>query len=344
MRIGIVNDVKMTVEFLKLIVEETGFHKVAWVAVNGAEAVDKCAVDTPDLILMDLVMPVMDGVKATQLIMKNSPCAILIVTASVGANAPKVFEAMGFGALDVVKTPSIMQKGEEYHGAELKKKIDIIGKYLGMPLSGDEIETPTRKFSRNKVPPLLVIGASTGGPMALAKVLAKLPEACPYAIVIIQHVDEQFAEGLAQWLGKQISVKVSLAKDGMGPMAGHVFIAGKDKHLVMTDNLTLHYQDAPLDIPYRPSVDVFFQSVAGCWPEECMALLLTGMGSDGARGMKMLHDKGWHTIAQNQASCVVFGMPKSAIELGGATEVLSLEDISLSVLRFMKKFHGQVRK
>lgn len=341
MRIGIVNDLKITVEFLKLIIHEMGVHETAWVAVNGAEAVEKCAQDTPDLILMDLIMPIMDGVKATELIMKNSPCAILIVTASVGANASKVFEAMGYGALDVVKTPSIMQKEDRQHGKDLKKKIDTIARYLGMKAIDKKIE-PQKKFVPvENVPPLIVMGASTGGPMALARVLNKLPGNSPFAIVIIQHVDEQFAAGLAVWLGKQISLKVRIAEEGEIPAPGQVLIAGKDKHLTLTSKLTLHYQDEPLDIPYRPSVDVFFESVALEWPEESIGVLLTGMGSDGARGLKMLYDKSWHTLAQNKDSCVVFGMPKSAIELGGVSETLSLEDIAAKILLLMNRKGGK---
>lgn len=336
MRIAIVNDLTMTVEFLKFLVEEEGQHQVAWIARNGAEAVEKCAKDVPDVILMDIIMPVMNGVRATELIMKNSPCAILIVTASVGANASMVFEAMGFGALDVARTPSIISRGDQPQGADLKKKINLIGKYLGMPLQKLNMKLPSKTTSQAKVPPLLIIGASTGGPMALAKTLCQIPEDTPLAIVIIQHIDEQFAEGLADWLDKQLLMKVKLASDGHTPTAGVILIAGRDKHLVLTSNLTLKYEDEPLDIPNRPSVDIFFQSVAQFWPEESMALLLTGMGSDGALGMKALYDKRWHTIAQNQASCIVFGMPKSAIELGGVTEVLPLSDLPARISRFIK--------
>jgi two-component system response regulator WspF len=280
---------------------------------------------------MDLVMPVMDGVKATKIIMKNTPCAILIVTASVGANASQVFEAMGFGALDVIKTPSMMQKGHWQGGADIKKKIEIIERYLGMSSISSIDKKPTKPALFVKVPPLLIIGASTGGPMAIAKLLHKIPKETPLAIVIIQHVDQQFAAGLAEWLGKQTVLNVRLALEGVMPTAGQVLIAGFDKHLVVRENLVLHYQNEPLTMPYRPSVDVFFQSVANYWPEASIAVLLTGMGRDGARGLKMLRDKGWYTIAQSQESCVVFGMPKSAIELGGASEILPLSQIAETI-------------
>lgn len=332
MRIAIVNDVPMSRDVLKLLVEEIGHHEIAWIANNGAEAVKKCAEDIPDLILMDLIMPVMDGVQATRLIMKHTPCAILIVTASVGANASMVFEAMGYGALDVMRTPSVEHIKGHSRGHELKRKIDIVEKYLGMPPLKLRRKTLSHAHMHRHVPPLIVVGASTGGPTALAKMLVGFPANTPYAIVVIQHVDVLFTEGLAEWLSQQTSLKVQLAQEGTRPKPGYVFLAGRDKHLVLTEHHHLGYQDHPAHAPCRPSIDVFFHSVADYWPKESVAVLLTGMGSDGAQGMKALLEKGWYTIAQDQASCVVFGMPKSAIELGAVKEILPLEEITRRIL------------
>ena len=131
MRIAIVNDVRMTVEMLKRVLTSVPDYELAWVAYDGVEAVEKCAKDVPDLILMDLIMPNMDGVQATKIIMKNSPCSILIVTASVSRNISKVFEAMGFGALDVVSTPVLDLKGPGIGGDDLIKKIELIGSLIG---------------------------------------------------------------------------------------------------------------------------------------------------------------------------------------------------------------------
>lgn len=332
MRIAIVNDVKMARDFLRLILEKSGMHQVAWIAADGAEAIKKCEVDIPDIILMDLIMPVIDGVKATQIIMENTPCAILIVTATIEGNVSKVFEAMGYGALDVVKTPTFEEQTGGEAGSTLLKKIDVIGRYLRISLSRAKHETLSTPIKCEKVPPLLVIGASTGGPMALAKILSKLKQCQNFFIIIIQHIDEQFTQSLACWLSKQIEMTVDLAREGEIPKAGKILIAGQDKHLILTSELTLHYQFEPLEIPFHPSVDVFFHSIAQFWPENGIALLLTGMGSDGARGLKSLYDKGWYTIAQNQASCIVYGMPKSAIELGAVSEVVSLEEMHKKII------------
>lgn len=337
MRIAIVNDVRMTVEVLKRIVNSVPDYDVAWVAFDGAEAVQKCSQDVPDLILMDLIMPVMDGVQATKNIMKNTPCAILVVTASVSRNISMVFEAMGFGALDAVSTPVHDLKGPGFGGEDLLKKIERIGSLIGKPPRSIKREQAPLVESRPKkviMPPLLLIGSSTGGPGALTKILSHFPENHPFATVIIQHVDEEFAPGLARWLGNETSLNVQLAYEGATPKAGLILLAGKNDHLIMTDALTLKYTSRPADIPYHPSVDVFFHSVAQYWPENSMAVILTGMGADGAKGMKVLHDKGWNTIAQHQDSCVVYGMPKAAIEMDAVTQVLSLEQIGPSILSF----------
>ncbi len=182
MRIAIVNDLVLAVEVLKKIVLSTNEHEVIWTAQNGMEAVQKSAINTPDLILMDLIMPVMDGVEATEKIMKQSPCAILIVTASVGGNSSKVYEAMGFGALDAVNTPSWGVDGNGDTKSDLLKKIEIIGKLLGKSSHGKKKEEPKTRFVFEKSPytPLIVIGSSTGGPNALAKILS-------YFLLICQH-------------------------------------------------------------------------------------------------------------------------------------------------------------
>ncbi len=261
--------------------------------------------------------------------MEESPCAILIVTATVSGNASKVFEAMGGGALDVVRTPVIGPETQTVDSKELLGKIARIGILIG--------KTSTPKTRRQKPGSFLVIGASTGGPMALVELLSHLPRPFPYAGVIIQHVDEQFSEGLARWLTEQTGVTVKLAEVGMAPEVGIVLLAGKNDHLIMREGGSLHYTEDPVENPYRPSVDVFFASVATHWKGKGLAVLLTGMGADGAKGMKALADLGWHTIAQDEASSIVFGMPKAAIAAGAAKEVFALEQIAPAIVKFFQK-------
>lgn len=336
MRIAIVNDVKMIVEILRRAIAKIPRYEVAWVAYDGSEAVKKCAQDTPDLIMMDLVMPKMGGTEAIYAIMKNTPCAILIVTSSVGDNMAKVFEAMGHGALDVVSAPFMDEVNYPQGVDEILRKIDTIAKLLGKVGIGQDkqLQIASPKLLRNKkpLPPLLVIGASTGGPIALAKIVSRFPQDVKFATVIIQHVDEQFAGGLANWLSEQTKLNVKVAFNGCVPEAGKILVAGKNSHLIMTSNLSLKYSIEPLEATSCPSVDVFFNSVAENWPEKSMAILLTGMGNDGAKGLKVLHDAGWYTVAEDKKTCVVYGMPKAAIELGAVTDVLPLDQIASKIL------------
>jgi len=180
---------------------------------------------------------------------------------------------------------------------------------------------------------LLVIGASTGGPKAVSDVLLGLPREGGPAIVVVQHVDAAFSTGLAAWLGSRTGHTVRVAQTDEPPQAGVVLVAGTNDHLVLTRDRVLTYRSEPRDLFYRPSVDVFYESVADHWPRPGAAVLLTGMGRDGARGMARLRTSGWHTIAQDEASSVVWSMPKAAIDAGGASETLPLDAIAGAILR-----------
>ncbi len=333
MRIAIVNDLSLAVEILRRIVLDSAVHKVAWVARTGEEAVQKCEADTPDLILMDLFMPDMDGVEATRRIMYTSPCPILVVTATMEGHAGKVFEAMGHGALDAINTP-MMGSGESARESRdaLLKKIGIIEK-----LSCNSQVSPMKRQSKGtsslKVSSLIAIGASTGGPKALAEILSRMPANLGAGIVIAQHVDGEFSAGMAKWLDEQSPLSVRLAEEGACPSRGTALLAGKNDHLVLTSSLDLGYIKEPIATPFRPSVDVLFKSVAAHWPSMGIAILLTGMGRDGAEGLKMLHRVGWHTIAQDEATSVVYGMPKAARDLGAASEILPIDQIAPAILR-----------
>jgi len=330
MRIGIVNDLPLVVEALKRAVALKPGHEVAWVARHGAEAVEFCARDTPDLVLMDLLMPVMDGVEATRRIMAGSPCPILVVTVSVGANAWRVFEAMGRGALDAVDTPALGTGDPRESAAPLLAKIDTIARLIGDP-SGDT-PTPVARVAIASLaaPPncLLAIGASAGGPAAVAKVLSGLPRDFPAAVVVVQHVDEQFATGMADWLAHDSVLPVRVAREGERPALGTVLLAGTNDHLTLLAGGLLSYTPRPREYVYRPSVDVFFQSITRHWAGEAVGVLLTGMGRDGAVGLKALRNQGRYTIAQDEASCAVYGMPKAAAKLHAAVDILPLDRIA----------------
>lgn len=326
MRIGIVNDMPMAVEVLRRALARKPEHRVIWVAANGTEAVSLCAKDTPDLVLMDLIMPGMDGVETTRRIMASSPCAILVVTASVGANARRAFEAMGYGALDAVDTPALGVGHPRDSAAPFLAKLDAIARRLG-----DQNGAPSTAVGgavrRLRHGGLVAIGASAGGPAALATVLGGVPKDFPAAIVIVQHIDEQFASGMADWLSQHSALPVRLAKEGDRPTADTVLLAGTSDHLTLKGADRLGYTPEPRSAVYRPSVDVFFQSVVQLWPAEVVGVLLTGMGRDGAMGLKGLRNQGHLTIAQDQASSAVYGMPKAAAALAAAVDILPIERI-----------------
>lgn len=331
MRIAIINDVALAVEAMRRVVLGCGEHVVAWTAANGEEAILKCSQDTPDLILMDLIMPGIDGVEATCQIMAKNPCAILVVTASVTNNCGKVFEAMGAGALDAVNTPVLEWPAACKGANDLLAKIQLLGKLIGAEAPGKATARSLR-YPAQLAPSanhLIAIGASAGGPAALARILSYLPGNFSTPIVIVQHVDAQFAQGLANWLDDQTPLRVRLAQEGDYPTPGTMLLAGRDHHLVFGSHGRLAYLKEPSDCSYRPSVDVFFNSIRQHWPGEVTGVLLTGMGRDGAQGLYDLRREGHRTIAQDQASSAVYGMPKAAAELRAASEVLSLDQIGL---------------
>ncbi len=337
MKIGIANDMPTIAESLRRIVMLRPDTQVIWVARDGVEAVAMCARETPDLILMDMIMPVMDGVEATRRIMAATPCAILIVTSSVGTNAQRVFEAMGHGALDAVDTPTLAPEKSRAPAAALLATIDRIER---VSTSRAERLVPrppapaVRPMSRKRG--LVAIGSSAGGPAALAKVLGGLPRDFPAAVVIVQHVDERFAVGMAAWLNQISPLPVRVIEEGDQPVPGTVLLASTRDHLLLKSTDRLGYAPGPVDLVYRPSVDVFFQSVSKEWLGDVVGVLLTGMGRDGAVGLKTLRDKGWHTIAQDRASSAVYGMPKAAAELDAAVEILALDRIASRLARMFQ--------
>ena len=341
MRIGIVDDTAMTRETLRRVVTSVPGHQVVWTAVNGAEAIDRVRGDRPDLILMDLVMPVLDGVQTTQQIMTENPCPILIVTANVARNLNKVYQAMGHGALDAVDTPCLGPLGDLSGAGDLLAKIATIGKLLGLAADRPPRCTPLKPRTERlpTLAPLIAIGASTGGPNALAVVLSAFPRGWKTSVVIVQHIDAALASGMARWLSEQTGHKVRIASPGDRPMPSEVLLAETNDHLMMEQGTGFRYCVEPVGMCYRPSVDVFFSSLVSYWPDPGVGVVLTGMGKDGGSGLLALRNAGWHTITQDEATSVVWGMPRAAAENGGAKEVLPLSAIGPAIVRYINDHH-----
>ncbi|MCG2586189.1 chemotaxis-specific protein-glutamate methyltransferase CheB [Massilia sp. TS11] len=337
MRIGIVNDRPMAAEALRRVIAATADHQVHWIARSGEEALRLCLSQRPDLVLMDLVMPGIDGVEATRQIMAQAPCAILIVTSNPQDQVGQVFRALGAGALDVTATPVLA--GAPGGEAALLAKIRTIGK-LVKAAAPARAPLPSRApTAPPSVPPhLLAVGASTGGPLAVARLLAGWTLPASACAVVVQHIDAHFADLFAKWLGEQISSPVIVIEHDSLPRAGHVHIARTNDHLVLDGRCHFGYTVEPRDYPFRPSVDVFFQSVARHWPGAVTAAVLTGMGRDGAAGLLALRTAGHTTLAQDQASSAVFGMPRAAQDVGAAQHVLPIESMSQLIRARMDLF------
>lgn len=336
MKIAIVNDVQAIRTILSRVIAEHTHHQIVWTAGDGQEALERCQNERPDLILMDLLMPVMGGVEATRRIMDTCPCAILVVTASVGRNASAVFEAMGAGALDAISTPTVEPSRAGGGAGDLVRKISTIEKLITKrpaPVAG---ESSIEQKPIEPGLPLIAIGCSTGGPAAVAAILRELPADLPAGLVVVQHVDREFVASLAQWLNGQTPLQVGVAHRGDRPAPGQVLVAGAEEHLVVTSSESLGYTAEPREYPYRPSVNIFFESAAAHWRSAVIGVLLTGMGRDGAEGLLRLRRRGMFTIAQDQDSCAVYGMPKAAAKLDAACRVLPLDTIATALIERVK--------
>ncbi len=342
LRVAIVDDLALARAVLRRVIESVPCYEVAWEAADGAQAVAKAATDKPDAILMDLVMPHVDGATATRRIMATTPCPILIVTSSIGTNLTRVYEALGAGGLDAVNTPTFGADGTVRGEAPLLARLATIAKTVPTLAALPAVGASSPLASASQIP-MVTIGVSTGGPAAVAQVLTDLGPNLPAAVVIVQHIGSDFTPGLAGWLSTRIGRPVAVCTEGTRAAIGTVCVAGGERHLVLDRAGRFEYKDEPKAYPYRPSVDVFFESLLPVGSPTGVAVLLTGMGSDGARGLRTLRDGGWHTIAQDEATCVVYGMPKAAAQLNAAVEVLPLARIGAAIRKRLEAQRNPTR-
>lgn len=311
--------------------------EVVGTATNGTKALRDVPQLRPDVVLMDIMMPQMNGLECTRALMSSCATPILIVSDLVGARANLNFEALEAGALDVCRKPTRAQLGDATARAQfcrqvrLAAEIPVVTRRTIPVIRSVAAACPpvaTRSETCPDPPSAVFIGASTGGPLALRDVLADLHGRGPGGppIVIAQHMTRGFLAGLATWLSIAMKGEVELAQHGMRLHPGRVILAPDDRSVEL-DGDRLLLVDAPAR-GSRPSVDVLFQSAAHrVDADRVCAILLSGMGRDGARGLAALRRQGAWTIAQDEATSVIWGMPKVAIDLGAAREVLSLRQI-----------------
>jgi two-component system, chemotaxis family, response regulator WspF len=336
MKIGIAIASSTAADTLRRVVALQRDHQVAWVAANGDETLHRCESDRPDLVLIDLSMAVVDAGRVTRGIAGDGRCAVLVLADSVAARAASVFDAMGYGALDAADMPSCDPACLIATAAMLVAKMETIARLIGasgMPHRRSSVATVASPTS----PLVLVIGASAGGPAAIASVLLGIPTGFPGAIVVVQHVHSAFVSGMADWLSERSGHAVAIAREGDRLSGGRVLLAGAEGHLILQRGGRLAYCAEPQHTAYQPSVDVFFQSVSRHWHGDVIGVLLTGMGKDGAVGLRALRDGGHYTIAQDQATSAVYGMPKAAAALEAAVAILPVDGIAARVLEIARR-------
>ena len=339
LRVLVADDSALAREAMTRLINDDPEMMVVGVARGGSETVEKAQSMRPDLITLDLVMPDMDGVETTRRIMQASPVPIVLVSSTVtSVLAASHFEALAMGAVDVVEKPDFKRMAVDAaaRGRFLQNLKSMSLVVTVTRRKANELPTtrpPARVLAgsdRARIPArssLIAVGASTGGPMAIARALSALDPSTAPPVVVVQHMARGFIAGFAEWLSSQTRAPVELAVNAAKVVPGTVYVAPDDGHLELTSFERLVVREGPAVRHQRPSVDVLFESVAQLG-SRAIGVLLTGMGDDGARGLFTMREQGAFTIAQDRDSSVVYGMPAAAAERGAASLITSLDSIA----------------
>lgn len=329
-RVLVVEDSPVVCELLQFILNSDPAIQVIGIARDGEEAIAAVADKHPDVVTMDIHMPKLNGLEATRRIMQTTPLPIIIVSGGDHNGVVSTFDAMEAGAVAVLRRPVGLGHPQHQGMADelrqtvkLMAEVKMVRRWLRRQ-PGDPVAraTATGQGAREAKLRIVAIGASTGGPPVLQTILAALPGDFPAPIVIVQHMAAGFISGMIDWLGQTTPLQVQLACHGEEMRAGHVYLAPDDMQLQVApnDKIVLS-RDAP-EYGLRPSVSSLFRSVAGVYGRDAVAVLLTGMGRDGAEELRLLKESGAVTIAQDRDSSIVHGMPGAAIRLDAAMLVL----------------------
>lgn len=336
-RVLVVEDSLTVRRYLVDVINRDPELEVVGEAEDGKRAIELCLSLRPDVITLDMVLPVMSGLGATEYIMAHRPTPILIVSASINRRELfHTYDALAAGAVEVFDKPghdSQRADWDERFVAMVKRvaRIKVITHLRGRIKPSASVQAvaapPHGPPSNNDTVRLIAIGASTGGPGALVSLLRVLPRDFPTPLVIVIHLSPTFGPALADWLDTMSPLRVRLATDGaVLPSTGAVLLAPPDRHLVVEHERLRLTQDAERH-SCRPSVDVLFESCAVSWGKQTIGCLLTGMGRDGASGLLAIRRAGGLTIAQDEASSVIYGMPREAAKIGAADAILPLDVI-----------------
>lgn len=322
-RVLIVDDSPVAREVLKNVLESDAGIRVVGMAATGHEAVELTERLRPDLVTMDLIMPGMDGMEATHHIMARYPTPILFLSAFIGLEGSySRGDVLAAGALDVVEKPPAMPDPRWQTAAgSLVNKVKSLAQVTVVTHMHPAGRRPSSAAQR-AASHVVAIGASTGGPKVLDDLLSSLPAGYRPAIVVVQHMADGFLPAMVESLRQRCALTIKVAKTGDRLEPGHVLFAPPSAHLTVFTDGRVRIEDSEPVRGFRPSIDVTFTSLARSWGSRASGMLLTGMGNDGAAGLLAIRQAGGTTLVQDEASCVVFGMPRAAIELGGAQHVL----------------------
>jgi len=338
-KVLIVDDSALVRKILSEELSKESDIEVVGTAPDPYVARDKIVLQKPDVITLDIEMPRMDGLTFLKKLMEHYPLPVIVVSSLTPKGSQMALEAMENGAVDVLAKPDASYSIGDL-SLQLKEKIRVAAridlrkrnrpKPAAVPrCSSDALTVTTQK--------VVAMGASTGGTEALKEVLTRLPVNTP-GVVVVQHMPSQFTKAFAERLNKLCALEVREAQDGDSVLNGQALIAPGNFHMVLKRSGARYFvnvKDGPMVHHQRPAVDVLFHSVAQYAGANAVGVLLTGMGADGAQGMLRMKEAGAKTIAQDEASCVVFGMPKEAIKLGAVDRVVALERVPQEILRFL---------
>lgn len=347
-KVLLVDDSPSTRMMLSLVINNTPDMHVVGQAVNGLQAIQMVQELCPDVVLMDVMMPQMDGLEATRVIMRVQPTPIVITSASLESSENNIaFEAINAGALSVMGKPGVTRTlsyedsiNEFIRNLRAMSAVHVIrhrssGAATPIAATGARTAAPPPTTPMFKaVPELVAIASSTGGPQTLGEILKELTPSFKAPIAIVQHISPDFVGPMVDWFRSILRIPVQVAQPGERPAAGTVYFAPAKSHLQLTSDHRFALTDVPANVPHIPSGDVLLKSVAQHYGIRANGIVLTGMGDDGARGLRAMYDTGALTIAQDEASCVVFGMPREAIALGGARQVLPPSGIAKLLLQY----------
>ncbi|TAN66694.1 MAG: chemotaxis-specific protein-glutamate methyltransferase CheB [Methylobacter sp.] len=349
-RVVLADDSSLARDMLRSLLENDGDIEVVGEAKNGAEAVRLAVELKPDLITMDLEMPVMGGMDAITEIMATRAVPILVVSST--ADAGQAYAAVAHGALDAVSKPDL----DPAVGAAFVAKVKMLSTIRVIrhirsrfpekspapasssisPITSDSkppVGTAIPCSDGDKLSRVFAIVSSTGGPQALATILGQLPADFPCPLLISQHIADGFAPGMAEWLASICKLPVRLAQEGEPLTPGTVYISPSESNLAVTPSRRITLAQRLLGEIYHPTCDVLLASIATVYGRQSVGIILTGMGSDGAAGIAKIRNAGGATLAQDEASSVIFGMNKIAIERGGVQQVLPADEIPRAMCR-----------